>query len=167
MSGLVFRRLQPTDNFTEITELLHRAYGQLAERGMKYLASHQDEHKTRERCEEGETFIAESEQRIIGTLTVKTSKNSFGLEWYAKEGVTSFHQFAIEPSWQGRGIGNELLLRAEQFAREEGYKELSFDTSELAVELIAFYQKRGYRQVGHCQWDHTNYKSLIFSKSLC
>lgn len=41
----------------EITALLHRSYAPLAEKGMRYLASHQNSEKTLERLREGESYL--------------------------------------------------------------------------------------------------------------
>ena len=45
----------------------------------------------------------------------------------------------------------------------------SFDAlTELlhASHLIRFYDRRGYRHIGHAQWAHANYRSVLLSKSL-
>ncbi len=149
----------------ELTALLHRAYAPLAAAGMRFLASHQDEAKTRERCAEGECWVAVEGPRIVGTISWRPSRGEPGT-WYGRPGVASFGQFAVEPELQGRGIGRELIGRVEQRAREEGYAELACDTAEGAAELIALYARLGYRLVGHVQWDVTNYRSVVLSKRL-
>lgn len=45
-----------------------------------------------------------------------------------------------------------LLERAEQWAKESGYKELAMDTAEQATHLIELYTRLGYRHVGWVQW---------------
>lgn len=154
------------DSLKELTELLHRAYKEHAQNGMKYLASYQDEIKTKERCNEGHCLLAFKDNRIVGTITINHPENSCGIPYYEKNGVTSFHQFGIDPLLQSTGLGSKLLNEAENYALKTGLRELAFDTSERALDLIKFYEKRGYCLVDECKWDHTNYKSLIYSKLL-
>ena len=65
------------------------------------------------------------------------------------DGVAYFGMFAVRPQAQGSGIGGDLLTEAERYARVE------FDASELEMtvigqrsELIAWYERRGYRRTG-------------------
>ncbi len=54
----------------------------------------------------------------------------------------------------------------EAYAAEEGACEIALDTSEHAHHLISMYQNRGYRFVEYAQWDVTNYRSVVLSKTL-
>ena len=54
----------------------------------------------------------------------------------------------------------------EQRAADLGATEIALDTAEPAAHLIAFYEARGYRLVGHKQRRHTNYRSAILSKAI-
>ncbi len=45
-------------------------------------------------------------------------------------------------------------------------REIACDTAEPAIELIKFYTKRGYREIGYYQWGHAVYRSVILSKVL-
>lgn len=67
------RLIRPDDDYTELTELLHRAYGELAARRMRFLASHQDEKTTRERIGEGECYVAIENGRFIGTIVWRST----------------------------------------------------------------------------------------------
>jgi GNAT superfamily N-acetyltransferase len=75
-------------------------------------------------------------------------------------------QLGIEPSLQRRGLGSRLINFVEQRAADLGATEIALHTAEPAAQLIALYEARGYRLVGHEQWKHTNYRSVILSKSL-
>lgn len=48
---------------------------------------------------------------------------------------------AVMPDQQKKGIGDELLRHAEQFAHDKHYKLIWFNAREIAV---GFYQKLGY-----------------------
>lgn len=150
----------------QITELLHEAYRPLAERGMRYLATHQPPEKTLERLKSGESYLAFSNNQLIGTVTLYSTKTDDLCVYYNKAGVYSFGQFAIHPSMQGHGLGSKMMDFLEQRAKENGASELALDTSERADHLIQMYSKRGYRIVDSVQWNETNYRSVIMSKVL-
>src|SRR5690606_16975486 len=125
--------------------LLHRAYARLAEQGMRYLASHQSARETRKRIARGECYVALDAGRLAGTITLLRPRKIRGTPHYARRDVATFHQFAVDPAYQGRGVGGQLLALAEARAAALGARELAFDTAEHAVALIAFYERRGYR----------------------
>jgi GNAT superfamily N-acetyltransferase len=160
------RLLHESDDLAELTELLHRAYRPLADAGMRFLASHQDEQKTRERIADGECWVATVGTRIVGTIVMYSPTQSHGCPWYERDEVAQFGQFAVEPDMQGHGIGSQLLNHVEQRARETGARELALDTSERATHLIAYYTSRGYWQVETVKWDVVNYSSIVMSKRL-
>lgn len=57
--------------------------------------------------------------------------------------------FTIEPTLQGQGIGKRLLEEAERIVRDEwGAKKIKMLVISLRAELIAFYERRGYRRTG-------------------
>jgi len=56
---------------------------------------------------------------------------------------------AVRPSLQGRGVGKQLLLAAELAAQETwGVGKSVMTVISCRNELIAFYQRRGYRRTG-------------------
>jgi GNAT superfamily N-acetyltransferase len=160
------RRLAWRDSRAELTELLHRAYAPLAAQGMRYVASHQSTRETRRRIRGGECYVAVSAGRLVATVTLRGPRRTRGCPFYARPEVASFHQFAVDPAVQGSGLGGRLLAHVEARARELGALELAFDTAESAEALLAFYRRRGYRQVGFVQWPTTNYRSVVMSKHL-
>jgi GNAT superfamily N-acetyltransferase len=160
------RPIGPEDDVGALTDLLHRAYQPLAERGMRFLASHQDEETTRRRIARGECFVAVVSGRVVGTVTFRGAAATKGSPWYDRPDVSSFGQFAVEPALQRHGIGTRLLRHVESRARASGAAELACDTAETADHLIRYYTLRGYRFVGHVKWEAVNYRSVVLSKSL-
>lgn len=151
---------------SDLTQILHSAYRPLAEQGMRYLASHQSAEKTLERLLEGESYLCFADDELAGTVTLYHSKPESTCEYYRREYVFSFGQFAIKPALQKRGFGSKIMDFIEKRARERGAFELALDTSEHANHLISSYEKRGYKIVAFTQWDVTNYKSVIMTKIL-
>ena len=57
--------------------------------------------------------------------------------------------FAVHPALQGNGLGTYVLCQAETFARTYlSSKKLSMIVVSQRTELIAFYERRGYRKTG-------------------
>ncbi len=138
--------------------------------GLHALASHQTPEVTRKRVSRGECFVAELDGKVVGTIMFQEPSwggaPESGPRWFRRPDVSNFSQFAVEPELQGRGIGRLLLDGIERRARDIGMAELALSTAEPDQELVAFYRKRGFREVERFDWGVTNYTSLIMSKGL-
>lgn len=166
--NILIREFQDTDPIPEITALLHRAYKPLADAGMKYVASHQDDARTLSRIKKGKCFLAIQNDRIIGTIAYYTSLHNRPdvPPIYNENGMAHFGQFAVEPGWQKQGIGSLLINHIECFALAEGNHSMSFDTAESAGHLIDYYTRKGHEFDSYHQWDMTNYRSVVMKKAL-
>jgi GNAT superfamily N-acetyltransferase len=165
-AGITIRRLEPSDSIAELTGLLHRAYAPLAEAGMRFLATHQDENVTRRRIAKGECFVALRDGRLVGTIVLNPGGTTTGCDYYDRPGVSTVNQFAVEPELQRLGLGSTLMDLVEARAREIGATEIALDTAEPATHLIQYYSRRGYEIVGLTQWEVTNYRSVIMALRL-
>lgn len=57
--------------------------------------------------------------------------------------------FVVQPTLQGRGIGKRFLSAAEEtVTREWGSKRIYMTVISLREQLIAYYERRGYRRTG-------------------
>jgi GNAT superfamily N-acetyltransferase len=163
----MIRRLRPDDSIAALTALLHEAYLPLAEAGFRFVASHQSEEVTRLRSARGECFLALDGPEIVGTLVLGAPGDAGGCDFYVRPGVATLHQFAVHPSSQRQGIGSELLRVAGERAVELGAAVLALDTAEGAADLLAFYRRRGFAEVGRADWrPAVNYPSLILAKGI-
>ncbi|MCC9152823.1 GNAT family N-acetyltransferase [Streptomyces parvulus] len=60
-----------------------------------------------------------------------------------------FGMFAVSPVLQGAGLGRAILAEAERRAREEwGVAEMHMTVISVREDLIAWYERRGYRRTG-------------------
>lgn len=63
-----------------------------------------------------------------------------------------FGMFAVRPGLQGAGIGKAVLAHAEELvASRWGCVRMEMFVLELRLELVAFYERRGYRHTGRFQ----------------
>jgi len=66
-----------------------------------------------------------------------------------EEGAGYFGLFSVRPDLQGGGVGKALLAEAERVAREEWkLPAMRMTVIDARSELIAFYERRGYRRTG-------------------
>jgi ribosomal protein S18 acetylase RimI-like enzyme len=60
-----------------------------------------------------------------------------------------FGMFSVRPSAQGAGIGGQVITEAERLARAEwGVRSMEMTVIRQRAELIAWYERRGYRDSG-------------------
>ncbi|MGH4031867.1 GNAT family N-acetyltransferase [Actinomycetota bacterium Odt1-20B] len=60
-----------------------------------------------------------------------------------------FGMFAVSPALQGAGLGKEIIAEAERTARTAwGVTEMHMTVISVRDELIAWYERRGYRRTG-------------------
>ncbi len=77
-------------------------------------------------------IAAYSNGEIVGVLLLKPTENS---------AIIKMRQVAVANDWQGKGIGKSMVLFAEKFAFEKGYKKMELHAREAAVP---FYLSLGY-----------------------
>lgn len=83
-----------------------------------------------------QAYVAELEERLAGIIVLIKAGNGILLD-----------NIAVDPTFQGQGIGGKLLAFAEDRARQQGYQKLELYTHELMVENIEAYLKLGYVEV--------------------
>ena len=66
-----------------------------------------------------------------------------------EDGAGYFGMFSVDPKQQGGGIGKAVLAEAERIARDEwGMATMRMTVIDIRDELIAYYERRGYRRTG-------------------
>lgn len=88
--------------------------------------------------EHSQVLLAERDQQLIACAHVSV-ENDAGY----------FGMFSVDPRQQGGGIGKAVLAEAERIARDEWHLPvMRMTVIDIRSELIAFYQRRGYRRTG-------------------
>jgi ribosomal protein S18 acetylase RimI-like enzyme len=64
------------------------------------------------------------------------------------DGALYLGKLAVEPALQGRGLGRQMVARAEDRAREMGFDRLELETRVELVENHRFYLAFGFSEVG-------------------
>jgi ribosomal protein S18 acetylase RimI-like enzyme len=66
-----------------------------------------------------------------------------------EDGTGYFGMFSVDPRRQGEGLGKTVLAEAERIAAEQwGCPTMRMTVIDVRDELIAFYERRGYRRTG-------------------
>jgi ribosomal protein S18 acetylase RimI-like enzyme len=66
-----------------------------------------------------------------------------------QDGAGYFGMFAVRPELQNAGIGRQVLAEAERIVREQfGLPLMRMTVIDLREELVAWYERRGYRRTG-------------------
>ncbi|MEG3790201.1 GNAT family N-acetyltransferase [Lysobacter sp. CCNWLW3] len=66
-----------------------------------------------------------------------------------EDGAGYFGLFSVRPALQGGGIGKVLINEAERIAREDWkLPAMRMTVIDVREELIAYYERRGYRRTG-------------------
>ncbi|MFE2556747.1 GNAT family N-acetyltransferase [Streptomyces sp. NPDC059352] len=163
--GFGLRRLTAGDSLEELTALLHRSYDDHAVAGRVFFASYQSVHDTEHRVCRGECWLAVRGAELVGTVTV-AAPYAMPEGYPAPAGAGSFWQLAVDPAYQGAGLGQRLLSAAERRIAALGSAQVVIDTSAEAVDLVGWYRRRGYEPVGSWRWGVTNYESVVMVKDL-
>ncbi|WP_274917166.1 GNAT family N-acetyltransferase [Streptomyces sp. WZ-12] len=90
------------------------------------------------RHESGRLLIAERDGELIACCQLEHRGDH-----------TYFGMFAVRPTLQGGGLGKTIIAEAERVARATwGAGEMRMTVIRQREELIAWYERRGYRRTG-------------------
>jgi GNAT superfamily N-acetyltransferase len=166
MPRVIIRRFDPErDSFDELTLVLHRAFARLGGMGLNCTCVDQPVSVTKARATRGDCYVAVCDGRLIGTMTLYAHDHHSPCSLYRHHGVASVRQFGVDPAWQNRGVGRQLLALAEHWAATRGYAELALDTPQPAAHLIVFYRGQGFHIADFVRFDGKRYDSAILVKS--
>jgi GNAT superfamily N-acetyltransferase len=166
LPAITIRQLHCGERLDQLTALLRRAFYPLGRMGLNCTCVDQSAAVTRERVIKGACYVAECDGRLVGTVTLYGCDASSPSAWYHLRRVASIHQFAVDPEFQGKGLGCRLLEFAEDWARQHSYQELALDTPHPAKHLVAFYTRQGFRPVESVHFQDKRYCSVVLSKSV-
>lgn len=98
-----------------------------------------------------EVWVAETGSVIVGLLVLVAAADHLLLE-----------NVAVDPDYQGQGIGARLLAVAEEQAAAAGLGEIRLYTHVLMTENQAYYPRHGYVETHRANVD--GYDRVFFSK---
>jgi GNAT superfamily N-acetyltransferase len=152
-----------------LTALLHRAYAELGAAGLNYTAVDQDVRTTRERAAAGRCWVAEQDDRLVGTMTVSLppSAELRALAPVAdRPGTAWLNQLAVSPTIRGQGIARDLWRHGRRWAHAGGVTTIGLDTAAPATHLVRLYGSWGFAHAGTIRWPGKTYESVVMTRSL-
>ncbi|MEM1135477.1 MAG: GNAT family N-acetyltransferase [Bacteroidota bacterium] len=81
-------------------------------------------------------FIASSEEKIIGGVTVYTLE-----QYYHTKPLAYIYDLAVSISFQRKGIGRQLINAVNNHCREQGFEEVFVQADKIDDYAIDFYRK--------------------------
>jgi len=152
MSMLTFRTATAADA-DAIVDLVQSAYrGDASRAGWTTEADFLDGQRidadgVREVIAKPDSRIVLAERRSTGSGRTADLLGSVQVEKIDGQGY--FGMFSVRPTLQGGGIGDALLREAERVVHEDfGCTTMTCTVISIRAELIAWYQRRGYRSTG-------------------
>jgi ribosomal protein S18 acetylase RimI-like enzyme len=87
------------------------------------------------RCAAGDVFVLPMDGAMAAILVVQDRADHLWLD-----------NIAVDPAFQGRGLGRALLAFAEAEARQHGLPEIRLLTHQKMLSNIALYARAGYAE---------------------
>lgn len=145
-SEFSFRRATLSD-VERLRAHVHSAYrGDASRRGWTTEADLLDGQRTDVReltelinSDQAQLWLLERAGELLGSIVLKREP----------DGVVSLGMIAVNPQQQGQSVGRALLAHAEQVVREHAWgTRLEMTVIGQRNELIAWYERRGYKNTG-------------------
>ena len=105
------------------------------------------------------TWVALQDAELIGFSIVELSA--------AQNELTAYIQtLEVHPAFRGRGIGAELLVRAEESARAAEARSIALHVDTENVAAIHLYESRGYARQGREEHYYARHRAaFVYAKS--
>jgi len=107
-------------------------------------------------CSDVSIGAMENKQHLIGVANVSNREM----------GKANLDLLAIDPSYQGKGLGSKLLVDAEKVAAKAGYRVMGLMTEQVKPQNVAFYSSRGYKVIGYDPRGYEHSPSVKFEKNI-
>lgn len=133
-TDISFRKAEPPD-VVQITSLINEAFRIVEEFFVEGARITTD--GVREHMSTGEFLLAEREGKLLGSVYLERrgDRSYLGL-------------LSVDPKIQKGGLGSQVMLEAERYCRDRGDKHMDIFVVNVREELLPYYSKRGYEEVG-------------------
>jgi ribosomal protein S18 acetylase RimI-like enzyme len=82
------------------------------------------------------TLVVELDGATVGTVRITRDQDTCGL-----------YGFAVDPAWQGRGIGRDVLRRVCRELRDEGIQRIGLEVAVENDHALRLYTSLGFTQI--------------------
>jgi len=158
--GKIKIRLAKFGDVPKLRKLLNAAYKRLADMGLNFNATFQDDDLTADGIVDGRTFVLDLQGEIIATMKLR-HRNVID-----ERPCLYVGRFAVQPDLQGQGLGIYLLNLAEKLAKREGCSRIQLDTAQPAEHLVKFYEGNGFKIMKPTYFEGKTYCSWVLEKTI-
>ena len=97
-----------------------------------------------------ELFVLERDGQLAGIIVLNEHQEPAYREvpWEHSGTALVVHRLAVDPAFQGRGYGRELMRFAHEFAERRQYATIRLDAFASNPGAVALYERLGYRKAG-------------------
>jgi len=85
------------------------------------------------------TYVALIDGAVAGFIHIKTIA-----DYYTQRSNAHISDVVVDPAFAGRGIGSQLLQKAEEWARERGDAWISLSVFPQNSRAVSLYERRGF-----------------------
>lgn len=168
MTDSILRRAD-RDEVVDMTNLIHQAHAELADRGLNFAGVDQTVATTRRRSFQGTTWVLELEGELIGMATLSMPPSSVLRELSEVANVRRsawLNQLAVHPDHRGGGHARTLFEKVRDEAIRRRAVFLGLDTARPAEDLRELYLHWGFVDREVIQWPGKSYDSLVMTLPL-
>ena len=100
--------------------------------------------------ERDELYVIEIDNTIKGCIVISTFMDEVykPVQWITENKNNIYiHRLAIDPKTQGKGLAQQLMAFAEQYAIDNNYSSIRLDTFSQNPRNQKFYELRGYKRL--------------------
>ena len=103
----------------------------------------------------GGIILCKANEKFVGCIAMRRIEN----------GICELKRMYVNPQFQGRGIGKELLQKALQLAKDYNYELMRLDTLNHMTRAIHLYKQHGFYEIMPYYFN-PNTTALFFEKRL-
>lgn len=139
----VYRLATPKDA-ERLVHVIYEAYVTIRELELPWPAAHANLEIVQDNIDKNECFVLEVNGEIAATLTLSKEKL---IRWNTDLPFVKW--FAVDPKYQGNGMGTKLLEWVEQAIIRDKLKApaLTLATAEKHPWLLSMYERKGYERI--------------------
>ena len=93
-------------------------------------------------------LVGELAGRVVGVATVEI-RDTPDSPWLVPRRFASIESLVVAPDARRRGIGRDLLLACESWAKEQGATEMELSVWDFNTSALALYERSGYAALHH------------------
>lgn len=96
-------------------------------------------------------FVIEENDQILGAIVLNEAQDKEWdeVDWTLKNDPSlNVHRLVVHPDFQGKGVAKKIIASSEEFAADNGYKQIRLDTYSKNTGAMKLYTKIGYKEVG-------------------